>query len=303
MNNHCIVGLFQCVEWQLPESLCQLDSNACLCKYKDSDVGDLVKKLAEDIDFDEGEPFGYETYVKVTFPESMHPKDLYNYLSSRGVEMVCSLLGIVQGGGYPDLCHVIYMHPQSRPWIDTIHDINNPQIDTIQNMMYERGIKLSINETTVKALKIALSNFNKARTSENKFNHVDNALKFYSNAWRSPTEVEALIHLNVALESLFAPHSHSEISHQIGINLSRFLTSDPAERKPMCENVKKIYTERSKIIHGEPPSGLFKLTDVLWEAYVITAKALSKILMDENVTAIFANNDRRRQFLTELQLS
>lgn len=300
------IGLLHNIDWQLSTSKFQLDTHINICRYEGSNISTWIEKLAPKINLDDGEPFGYRTFIQILSKVEIPQNDNFWSYGCEIIDKIVSLIGITQGGGFPDLCHIIIIPAediQLKPWIESLHEINKPQIDVIQNKMYDVGMTLSINDSTITRLKTVWDNLINEFTDTDGFNRLDNALNFYKNAWRSQTEEEAIIHLNVVLESLFAPHFHSEVCHQVASNVCRFLTQDKAERKMLYTKIKKIYDERSKIIHGGSPSSWPKLLDHLWDAYSITAMALLKILEDLKNTVIFSNDEKRLDFLNELQFS
>jgi hypothetical protein len=82
------------------------------------------------------------------------------------------------------------------------------------------------------------------------FNRFSNALRLYtSGLWITPSDV-ALVTLVSALEGLFTT-SMQELSYRLALSVASYLERDPQERFRTFDDVREIYTARSKVVHGE----------------------------------------------------
>ena len=70
--------------------------------------------------------------------------------------------------------------------------------------------------------------------------------------------VDSFIDAIVAFESLFG--ERSQIALSIAVCVSKLLESDPTRRKATCQRVKKLYDQRSSILHGASPPSAEKIT-------------------------------------------
>jgi hypothetical protein len=286
------IGLLHTVDWNLPEVEFLLDSEVRLCKYKNSKVARLVDNLAKTKDLDDGEPLNYGAVVVQS-----------SELDFRGgiIDLVCSLLGVVCLGCVPVLTNIICTSDYNDGFIvESITDIRKQQNEFIYNTMHEKGIEIKINQETTQILKVCWDNLKMDQCIN--FNRIENSLRYYTQAWKSNTEEEAMLNLCIALETLFAPSSQNKLSHQIAMSASRLLRKTPAKRKETYELSKIIYRERSKIIHGATPSDWGNFSKYLWEAYALSAESIRFILADKRLTDIFKNDELRREFIDSLQI-
>lgn len=290
-----LVGLLHMVGWDLAVAEFPLGYGVSLCQYKDSPIEKLVNHLAETNYLDEGEPLNYETAIVQDITD--HYKD-YDYLG-RSIDLICSLAGIIYAGA-PNLTNIIWAKDYKSGFIvEWTTNLRRRQNEFLFNTMDEKGIDIKINQETAKMIKSFWRNFK--MDIPIKFDRIENALRFYTQAWKSNTEEEALLNLTVVLETLFSPHSQTELSHQIAMNISRLLRKAVEDRKETYRLVKHIYTERSKIVHGDSPSDWEDFSKHVWEAYSLCAETLRFILVDKKLTTIFRDNELRRKYLDNLQ--
>jgi hypothetical protein len=295
-NNPKLIGLLHIVAWDLVAAEFSLGYGVSLCRYKDSYIEKLVNHLAETSYLDEGEPLRYETAI-VQDIATVHYED-YDYLG-RDIDLICSLMGIVYTGA-PNLTNIIFAKDDKNGFIvEWTTDVRRRQNEFLFNTMDDRGIDIKISQETAEMIKRFWGNLK--IDIPVKFDRIENALRFYTQAWKSNTEEEALLNLTVVLETLFSPHSQAELSHQIAMNISRLLRKAVEDRKETYRLVKLIYAERSKITHGDSPSDWHDFEKYLWEAYSLCAETLRFILIDKKLTTIFRDNDLRRKYLDHLQ--
>ncbi len=121
---------------------------------------------------------------------------------------------------------------------------------------------------------------------------VTNALVFFFYAWRSYHIEEACIHLAIALESLFAPASTQELSHQISFNAAKFCGQTSQESENIYTSLKRFYKIRSQLVHGGQ-SDDYKIIEVINFAYPFTCKCLYKLLTNKQLLKEFDNNSQR----------
>jgi hypothetical protein len=130
-------------------------------------------------------------------------------------------------------------------------------------------------------------------------NRVYRAICYYVSAFRARFDEEAIVSLAIGLETLFAPHSHAEVSVQVATNACRFLGEDVPRRKEVFGAAKSLYTFRSAIVHGATPSSLERQAKANAGGYRLLAGALRRILGPDSgdLFAIFSNETSRRDYL------
>lgn len=310
-----VLGLLHLTRWELPEKTIELTPSISIGDYERSHWQPIIKNLADSINLDGGEALEYSTFVEVKYQRgSGNNKDLQfmrEVLAGEIIDQICSIIGVINGGGAPDLVHIILFF--GLKYGIHIEYFNSTRFDhsefifnhTIGNHP-NNDAKIKINQQVKKSLKIEWKNFIINKEKRLIFSRIANAIQFYSSAWQSRNEEKALINLCIVLESLFAPHSQSEILHQLALNISKFLYSKSTEieqRKSTFKMVKDIYRDRSKIIHGDYSTDWKKLSENTWNAYKTCAKCLNKILLSSKCCEIFRDNKRRKEFFKNLQLS
>lgn len=78
------------------------------------------------------------------------------------------------------------------------------------------------------------------------------ALTYFQYAWRSAYLDQVCLNLAIVLESLFAPHSGGESTHQIAFNVAQFSGGTRERRHALYRQVREFYGLRSAIVHGRP---------------------------------------------------
>lgn len=125
---------------------------------------------------------------------------------------------------------------------------------------------------------------------------LSNALTYYYYSWNSPYLEPICINLAVVFELLFAPHSVSEISHQISYNVAHFVAKDSKKREKIYRLMNKFYDKRSSILHGGLPS-TDKLVHPTTEAFKLCSKILRNILVDKELIKIFNSEKDRKELM------
>lgn len=74
-------------------------------------------------------------------------------------------------------------------------------------------------------------------------------LRRYFDSYKKEFTDDAFLDLCITLDGIFG--SSQEVSHKIRVRCANFLESEYIARKKLMNEVKKIYTKRSKIAHGD----------------------------------------------------
>jgi hypothetical protein len=131
---------------------------------------------------------------------------------------------------------------------------------------------------------------------------IGNALTYFQYAWRSHHVDQACLHLAVALEVLFAPHSQAETSHQIAFNLSHFLATNQKSREATYEAARNFYRIRSAIVHGGAPA-FQKIHSVYRIMFPLLARVLRRILRNPKLAATLEHEGSRRVMFRSFMFS
>jgi hypothetical protein len=127
---------------------------------------------------------------------------------------------------------------------------------------------------------------------------ISNALNYFYLAWHVHTFEQTVIGLSIVIEILFAPHSNTELSHQVSYNIAKFISKTKNERHEKYKMVKKYYAIRSKIVHGELINN--DEYDSIPVFFQFISSILIKILSDSNLIVLFNDNKLRKQYLDDL---
>jgi hypothetical protein len=106
--------------------------------------------------------------------------------------------------------------------------------------------------------------------------------------------------LAVALETLFAPHSYSETTHQLAFNLARFHGKDRGDREQIYRLTKKFYGIRSSIVHGGLPDD-GAVADLTVDMFHLMAAVFRRALVSPDL-AVSLNTDVSRRALWDQYL-
>lgn len=107
-----------------------------------------------------------------------------------------------------------------------------------------------------------------------------------------------------ALEALFAT-SQAELAHQLSERVAYFLEKDPKARVETYRKMKKAYSVRSKIVHGDVirSSAMPELIEVSKNCDAVLRRSIEKVLTDEKVNKIFrGKSEKLDNYMIEITL-
>ena len=292
-----LVSHIHLVQWDLESETFNLSDDLRLCKFQGTKVEKLYEDLMEKEILTDAEPSEYDIFIEIDNPFKRKYKAFYIGAFEK-FDLVCALLGITFGG-YIDLGDILYISAERDKVyriIPIIYTETRPQIDCLVEKI-PRGFKIDFE--MAKYLREAWKAIWKG-VKEGKFNRLFNAVRFYYLASTAIRESESILHLVIILETLFSLHSHSEVAHQVSLNASKFLRDNVEDRKELYKTLKKIYAERSKIVHGGIPRDENKFFQYVDKAFNITAESLFKILSSSELITIFLNEKLRLKYIEDL---
>jgi len=74
--------------------------------------------------------------------------------------------------------------------------------------------------------------------------------EYFEKSLTYDNPVERLIALAIALESVFSPGDSTEYSFRISQTASQLIGDSPTSRREIYDDLRQLYTKRSKIMHG-----------------------------------------------------
>jgi len=125
--------------------------------------------------------------------------------------------------------------------------------------------------------------------------------------WTSLTERTfevRYLFLWIALEALFGPEDHREITFRLSQRIAFFLKNDKDKTFNIYEEIKNGYKWRSKLVHGMKfsKSDNSKLDEILFFSENLVRQSLVHILMNQKLINIFASR-KREEYLDSLIFS
>ena len=118
---------------------------------------------------------------------------------------------------------------------------------------------------------------------------------FFYLSWNTLTLEQTGICLSIVLETLFSPHSNNELIHQISYNVAKFIGTTKQQKNDLYKYVKKYYSTRSKLVHGETIKDEELKSIPLFFKFI--CDLLLKIITDQNLIHTFNDNKLRKEFI------
>lgn len=297
-----VICLINKMEWRITDHKeIEIAPHVFLGSLEKSNIQAAINAIDDKYNIDHTWVSFCNVYARLNHADKNAPKDLLN-MGTIISERICALIGICCGFNSPEPLYLFRYNDDEMEGFSAELLLSERSLrsglylKTIDNYILEPEVIDFLKNAWV------LLKYNQCNEEEPLFNPLSNAVKFYIEACNADTMEEGIIHLAIVLESLFAPiDSHSELSHQISINICKFLSESPEERKEIYTRIKAFYKSRSQIIHGSKLKG--KKEIVLFEGFKLVADCLRKILEETDIAKTFVNNAERKHFLTELTFS
>ena len=155
--------------------------------------------------------------------------------------------------------HIGYSVPVFQPsWANQIRRAGLFFLGQPRRFPYEDGKKLYI---VGAAAKDRLGRWWKAATTPRIAGHLVNkkgklrqaiyrAGQYYESSHERADNVERLLALDIAVESLFSPSDKGELKFRISQSAAQFVGDTPGERARVYKSISKMYDRRSELVHG-----------------------------------------------------
>lgn len=261
-----------------------------LINIRDHQIEKLYHSLCREKGIDEGEPYMYDTAL-ILYDEN---NEDYSFLPSPSPQSLSSifinLLTLINGASI-GFCRVISSNDNFDTSLTTYE-----LYDALTENMYElTGISIELNKQNLELLHAIWKNLRVVWASGQ--SRIDNALTFYYLSWNTHTFKQTVISLSIVIESLFSPDSNTELSHQIAFNLAKFMGETKADRDEKYKLIKKYYSIRSKLVHGDS----IKDTEIdsIPIFFNLISKVFLKILIDKELIILFNDNTMRKVYLKD----
>lgn len=259
-----------------------------LCRSSGSPVEALYYRLCRENGIDSGDPHSFDSHVRFDGPQAKEALDAGDPYSL--VDRACNLL-TVQFRDPIAFCRVIRSYDAFDSAADThIAWHYGSQTEFVV------GAQSTITDAAVENLRRMWAVVDGLWVEHKILNRIVNALTYFQYAWRASYMEQICLNLVIVLESLFAPHHQGELTHQVAFNTAHFAGRDPEERRAIYRYVKKLYGERSRVVHGGLPN-VEGIIDPTVQAFHLCADVLGKILLDQQMSEIFSDEGRRRELM------
>lgn len=285
--------------WRAPTAAIDLDEHIALAKFSGSHIQRMYRRLCLTHSVEGGEPLHFETYLRLR--SGLNRYEDADDLGDPGSRLAQAANILVAVTAAPiGFARVIASQrdPAAPPFTEVIWRIG-PWLDTL-DLPPRRGWP-TVTSQVAEVLPRMWKAVQACATTESS-GRIGNALTYFQYAWRSHHLDQACLHLAVALEVLFAPHSQAETSHQISFNLSRFLATTPKTRESTYEMARNFYRVRSGIVHGGAPE-FQKIRSVYRTMFPLLARALRRILCNPKLVATFEQEPSRRELFRSFMFS
>jgi Apea-like HEPN len=277
------------IPWEYEKTEFILDQNITIINLEESKVEGLYHNLCKETGLDDGDPYSYHSALLIEDVEnnySISPSSKPWSLSS----LFMNLLTILNSSTF-DHCKVIASkddfdscwrtYELYDPLVDEMHELNNTHNP--------------LNEQTLFLLKGIWNNLKLANSKRN--SRIDNALNFFFYSWHVHSIEQTAISLSIVLESLFSPDSNTELSHQIAFNIAKFSELEKEDRLKIYRLIKKYYSIRSKLVHGETIT--FEEFESIPIFFKLICSLLLKILKNPELILVFNDNNSRKNYLRD----
>jgi hypothetical protein len=108
--------------------------------------------------------------------------------------------------------------------------------------------------------------------------HLDRFMKAYTNTnWQ-----DRLVDFVTSMEGLVLPNESQELSKQFALRIAWLLGTTTTERETIFDKARRIYNERSKVVHGQSDATSAKNLAVCGEAEVMNRQLLVRVMRRPN---------------------
>ncbi|HEY7289544.1 MAG TPA: hypothetical protein VH583_06870 [Vicinamibacterales bacterium] len=250
-----------------------------------SRVGYLYRRLCKEQNVDDGDPLRYDVCLEFDHSDALRMFESLDQESPASHAL--NLLAVVTGGPI-GACRMIWStdHFKTIYATDQLFTYRPNVFDSLES---RDGKNQEINADACRALAIAWQTEKSSGDGR-----LSRALYFFQHAWLSANLDVTCLNLAIVLETLCAPHSQSETSHQIAFNTAHLRGGTAAAKKETFALIRKFYGLRSGITHGgsvDQPT----LFDFVPPVFHLCASLLRRLLLDPKLAAVIDDEAERRR--------
>ena len=229
--------LIHLIHWQHQDKEVILDEGLTFVNLQTHSVGRLYKKICKVDKIDEGEPYGYDTAL-ILYDDTQEDHSFIPSASQYSLSTTFINLLTILSNGTLGQCRVIVSTDNFKT-AGTTFMLYESQTEFLHELVAYHS---KFNTVKVKRLKTIWENLKSMYSSNTKKPRIDNVLNFFYFSWNTLSLEQTGICLSIVLETLFSPHSNSELIHQIAYNVAKFKGKDKEEKKELFKFIKKYYS-------------------------------------------------------------
>lgn len=289
MTQYAII--IELLEWDCESPRLEIDSIVTFINIENHFAGILQNKLFEPNSFADDKFFSTAIlitddagYSKETFPSD----ETYSY----STELLTILTLIFKGS--LGQCRVIISMDEFK----TAYSSFTLYETSAWNYECLTSIDSKLNQKTFDLVNIVWQNLRQMPNYPKFHPRVINAFDFFYFSWNSIHLYQTALSISVVLETLFSPHSANELSHQIAFNVAKFYHKEKKDRIEAYSYVKKYYSVRSKLIHGDDVST--SDLNLIHDFFKFICELFLKIISSPKLIEIFNDNNCRKKYFEEL---
>lgn len=282
--------LIHLLDWGHEDKEYILDEGLTFVNLNNHPAGKLYKKICKVDQIDEGEPYGYDTAL-ILYDDTGEDYSFFPSASKYSLSTTfINLLTIIYKGTLGQ-CRVIATKDNFKTSHGT-YMLYESQTEFIDDLVV---LHSKFEKHNIQFLKSIWENLKTTYTNDVQNSRIDNALNFFYLAWNTLTLEQTGICLSIVLETLFSPHSNNELIHQISYNVAKFSGTNKQQMKDVYKYIKKYYSIRSKLVHGETINEDELKSIPLFFKFI--CELIQKIISDQNLIHTFNDNKLRKEFI------
>jgi hypothetical protein len=282
--------LIHILDWDFNETEYIIDNGISLIHIRDHPIEKLYHSLFKEKGIDDEEPFMFNTAL-VLYDETNEDHSFYPSASPQSLSSIFLNLLTILNGASIGICRVI----GSKDNFDTSWGTYELYDALTENVYELTEVRIELNKQNLELVHRIWNNLKIVWASGH--SRIDNALTFYYLSWNTHTFEQTAISLSIVIETLFSPDSNTELSHQIAFNLAKFMGETKADRNEKYGLIKKYYSIRSKLVHGDSIKNAE--LDSIPIFFNLISNVFLKILIDKELIVLFNDNAMRKVYLKD----
>lgn len=286
--------LIHLLNWDNEDKEFIIDEGITFVNLKNHPIDKLYRKMQSKGKIDVDGQFEFDTAIILHDDSNSDPSFLPTESKYSLFQTFINLLTIIFKGTLGH-CRVIISKNDFKTVIGTyeLYERQGEFIGLDKLVVYHS----KFDKENLEHLKLIWFNLRSIWATDTQKSRIENALNFYYFSWNTLTLEQTGICLSIVLETLFSPHSNTELIHQIAFNISKFKGKDKNEKTKIYKYIKRYYAIRSKLVHGETISE-YEL-DSIPEFFKFTSDLILQIISDKKLIHIFNDNKLRKDFIED----